>query len=291
LMNNSAGRVSMSKSFFWPMFKRAWDKAFTEANIQAAFCKPGIWPTDSTNIIQSITRPFLVSPKKSGPLRTPKSAKAIRRFHIAYDKSPTVDKVKTIFATTLRLAAQVSILEHENRGLYKAIELQKKKGKKGVRLNLKGEPNKDIVDCYSPAQVVKAREYQEQKEALEAAEEEAKLQRKIQRAANALKKAKEREEREARAAAKQLVKDLQAANQAAKKAPLKKQVSVVSKAKKATPPMSKKQKAPAKAKALAQPPVEGVVVSPIEGVVASEVVVANRRGRAIRLPERFKEKN
>jgi len=33
MMNETAGEVVMSKGFFWPMFKRAWDKAFTENNI------------------------------------------------------------------------------------------------------------------------------------------------------------------------------------------------------------------------------------------------------------------
>lgn len=78
-------------------------------------------------------------------------------------------------------------MEHENRGLYNAIELQKKKGRQGVRLNLAGEANKGIIDCYSPGKVVKAREYQEEKERLKIAEEEAKLQRRIIREANALK--------------------------------------------------------------------------------------------------------
>ena len=70
-------------------------------------------------------------------------------------------------------------------------------------MNLCGELNKGTVDCYSPAQVVKARECQKEKEALKAAEEEAKLQRKIKRAPNTLKnkldkerKAKETTEKE-----------------------------------------------------------------------------------------------
>ena len=89
----------------------------------------------------------------------------------------------------------MACLQHQNRGLFKAIDVQKKKGRQGVRLNLCGQPNKGIVDCYSPAQVVKAREYQEEKEALKAAEEEAKLQRKIKRAVNALKNKLEKEKR------------------------------------------------------------------------------------------------
>jgi hypothetical protein len=42
MMNESGGHVAMTKSFFWPMFKRAWDKAFTKKNIQSAFRKSGI---------------------------------------------------------------------------------------------------------------------------------------------------------------------------------------------------------------------------------------------------------
>jgi hypothetical protein len=194
------------------MFKRAWDKSFTKKNILSAFAKAGIWPTNRKEIIQRITRPSITLHERAlGALKTPKSSKAIRRFQAAYDKNPTADKVKTLFTTTLHLSAQVSCLQAKNRGLEKAIALQKKKTRQGVRLNLAGEPNKEIIDCYSPAQVVKAREYHEEKEALRIKEEEAKFQRKIQRAANALRKAKEEEEkakrkveREAKAAAKKL---------------------------------------------------------------------------------------
>ena len=60
-MNDSAGTDSMSKSFFLPLFKVAWDKAFTESNIQSAFRKAGIWPTDGIHIITAIARPVISS--------------------------------------------------------------------------------------------------------------------------------------------------------------------------------------------------------------------------------------
>jgi DDE superfamily endonuclease len=290
LMNESGGHVTMTKSFFWPMFKRAWDKAFTEKNIQSAFCKSGIWPTDGSYIIKTITRPVAVSPEKSASLRTPKSAKAIRRFYAAYDKEPTVDKVKKLFTTTLHLSAQVSCLQHENRGLYKSIELQKKKGRQGVRLNLAGQSNKDIVDCYSPAQVVKAREYQEEKEALKAAEEQAKNDRKIKRAANALRKkeeevekAKRKAEREAKAAQNQSAKDLATANQPAKKALKKKPVSTIVKAKKAAPTVLSRRKVSTPSGAGARKLVKSIVVAEIEGVVAPAVAGGKTSTRTINL--------
>jgi len=289
MMNDSAGRVSMSKSFFWPMFKRAWDKAFTEANIQSAFKKAGIWPTNGVHIVKSITRPIITSPPRApGVLKAPRSAKSIRRFHASYEKSPMAEKVKTLFTTTIQLSAQVSVLQHRINGLHKALDLQKKKGKKGVRLNLCGQPNKDIIDCYSPAQVVKAREYYEKKEEEAAIEEKRKYDQRVQRAANALKRAKEQEEKEARAAGRQLAKELKAANLSAKKAPKKKPNSVATKAKKAMPTVSKTRKAPIRAKAPAKSTVKAVPDVPAKEVVTLGVVVTRRTGRAINLPARYK---
>ena len=100
----------MTKSFFQLMFKRAWDKAFTKKNIQSAFRKSSIQPTNNSYIIKTITRLVVESPEKSAGLRTPKSTKVIRRFYATYDKEPTVNKVKKLFVTTLHLSAQVSVL-------------------------------------------------------------------------------------------------------------------------------------------------------------------------------------
>ena len=209
MMNDSAGTISMSKSFFWPMFKRAWDKAFTKDNIQSAFCKAGIWPTNGIHIIKAIAHPVITSPEKpAGILKAPWSAKSIHQFKATYEKAPSDDMVKTLFTTTIQLAAQVSVLQHQNKGLLKSIDMQKKKNKKGVWLNLCGNPNKEIVDCYSPAQVVKARQFHEQKEAEKEAEEKCKYDNRVKWAANALKRQAEKEEKEARAAAWQLVSDL-----------------------------------------------------------------------------------
>ena len=76
------------------------------------------------------------------------------------------------------MAAEVSILKHQNRGLQNAIELQKKKNKKSKRLNLVGE-EAGGPECYSPAKVAAAREYQDELEAKEAQELVAKEARKV----------------------------------------------------------------------------------------------------------------
>jgi hypothetical protein len=76
IMDESAGTVFMSKTFFWPIFKVAFDKAFTEKNIQSAFRKAGIWPTNGIQIVKSIARPVVPSPSKApGILKPRKSSK------------------------------------------------------------------------------------------------------------------------------------------------------------------------------------------------------------------------
>jgi hypothetical protein len=99
------GIIRMSKGLFWPRFKIVFNKAFTKENIQSAFRKLGIWPIDGSIVIKTISRPTLSSPEKTQGLRTPKTSKVIRRFQLIYDKEPTKDKVKTLFATTLHLSA------------------------------------------------------------------------------------------------------------------------------------------------------------------------------------------
>jgi len=79
LMADSGGHVLMSKRFFWPMFKKAWDKAFTEENIQHAWEKARIWPTNGDAVIAAVTKPLNPSPKKAlNGLKPPTSAKSIR---------------------------------------------------------------------------------------------------------------------------------------------------------------------------------------------------------------------
>ena len=77
----------------------------------SAFAKLGIWLTNKKEIIQKITCPSIILHEKTlSALKTPKLFKAIRRFQVAYNKSPIADKVKTLFTTILYLFAQVSCL-------------------------------------------------------------------------------------------------------------------------------------------------------------------------------------
>jgi hypothetical protein len=159
-------------------------------------------------------------------------------------------------------------------------------------LNLYRKANKDIIDCYSPAQVVKAREYQAEKEALAVAEEQAKYQRKIQRAANALRKKEEQAEKQRlkaiKDAEKQLAKDLAAANKSVKKVPRKKPASATKTAKTTFLIVSIRQKLSPLPRPGARKPKSRVLVVPPEQVESIGVVVARTASRSINLPQRFR---
>jgi hypothetical protein len=139
--------------------------------------------------------------------------------------------------------------------------------------------------------VVKAREYSEQNEAEKEAEEKCKYNNRVKRAANALRKAKETEEKEARAAACQLTADLKKTTEAVQKALKSQPKSIAIKVKMAAPIVSKTRKALVKAKPPPKSPVKHVVEALIKEVVALEVVTTTRSKHAVKLPQRYVQKN
>lgn len=47
----------MTKRFFYPLFRAAFHKAFTQKNIEHAFEKTGIWPHDPKQVLGKIRKP------------------------------------------------------------------------------------------------------------------------------------------------------------------------------------------------------------------------------------------
>ena len=203
-------------------------------------------------------------------------------------------RINKLFKAVEVKSCEADILRHENMGLRETIILEKKKRKKGVRLNLCGEESNG-GEIYSPEKVANAKTYQSEKAKLEQQEEEAKEARKIQRAANALKNKQEKEkkavEREAKQAAAQLAKEMRAANPATPKTPAKQPKPRAVKPKKAaiSMPKSKKALSPSK-KAIEKNPVV-LEVAPGGGEGGVGEMRVSRTGRAIHLPQRFKNKN
>jgi hypothetical protein len=78
-MHKGLGMVSMTKRFFYPLFRNAYRASFTEKNILYAFEKPGIFPVDLEKVLGKLKCPKV--PKEpdlpANQLQTPKSCQAV----------------------------------------------------------------------------------------------------------------------------------------------------------------------------------------------------------------------
>src|SRR5436190_15965013 len=186
----------MSKRMFWPMFRAAWETAFTEKNVASAWKAMGIFPYDPQKLLNVIDARPITPPEASNPIqytKTPLSGRAMRRAYRNLKCDPTDAALERIIRGSEKLAAMNDCLQHEVRGLKEAISLEKKKRKHGKRLNLLGE--EDIgPQLFSPAQIAQAQLIASEKEKAERQRKEEIENRKAQASALCMKKAQEKKE-------------------------------------------------------------------------------------------------
>jgi hypothetical protein len=238
VLTNSEGETSMTKRMFFGIFKSAFVKAFSEENIRSAWLKTGLWPYNPDLVLDSIraypnTDIVEKSETHSGnerELKTPYTAKSIRRFQTCFAKNPTKALQRKLFKANMTLAAEREIAIHRAECFKRALVLEKKKRKKPKRLNLQGEEATGVSQFYGPEEVKKAREFQ-------AGKIEREEQQKAEKIAKKLKDARDREakkcmeaaekiaraekkkvDREAKVQAKIEAAEIRKANAAAKKA-------------------------------------------------------------------------
>lgn len=193
LMFNSYGIVGMSKRQFWSCFLPAWKASFTEKNIESAFRKTGIFPYNPALVLDVITIPAPIeAPIASGTLKMPLTCRAVRRMQRAYADNPSPTKLKKIFRANERLAAEQDISRHVIRGLTEALQDEKKRRKRGKRLNLLGVEDGG-PQFFSPTKVQAARDFQATKEAEEALRRLNINEKKVAAAAKKEEKEKEKE--------------------------------------------------------------------------------------------------
>ena len=164
LMFNSLGMVSMSKRMFWTVFRSAWQNAFTSENIRSAFFKTGIFPLNPSLMLdQIIKKPASFIKTEVFQVSTPMTNLEVRRVHKAYAQHPTFLLLEKILNANERLASEHSIDQHIIRGLTEALKMEKKRRKRGARLNLLGEKD-DGPQFFSPSKVQAAKDFQTSKE-------------------------------------------------------------------------------------------------------------------------------
>jgi hypothetical protein len=226
-------------------------------------------------------------------LKTPKTCRSVRRVHKAYQHDRRDSILELILHANVQLAAQQSVNTHIISGLREAVRLERKKRKKGRKLNLLGTDDHG-PQFWSPSTVRAARHVQAQKDADEQANRDRIAENKAKTAANKAQKEALKAERALQTAARQQhaleekarkaeeKAQKQAAKQAEKAA--KKAAAEAKKAAKLASASSSKPKPPAKAK-------KQVVVDSGQGVgrLVKSVPVKTTRTRTVRMPQRFKK--
>ena len=189
--------TSMTKRLFWTVFKEAWEAAFTVENIKKAWAKAGIYPIDSSKTVDMITPKTKPEKLLENP-PTPMTCRSVRRVIRAQNTEPA-KCLQILVRSVERLATQHEIDNHVNKGLRRALVIEKQKRKKTKRLNLLGEEDSG-PQLFSPSRVQAAKAFQAQKEAVEEEKKTAVAEKKAQAVANKLQKEKDKQEKALRRA-------------------------------------------------------------------------------------------
>ena len=132
-------------------------------------------------------------------------SQALRHAHRECRQNPTPRKLQRLFSAESTLLVENALYKHENAGLRKTLQMEKmRKGKKGQRLQLLGDDHSGPI-VFSPAKVIAARAYQEQRKA---AEEDDRVEKATKKAQAASRRQQRDEEKERRALARQIKRQL-----------------------------------------------------------------------------------
>jgi len=276
----------MTKRSFYPLFRDSWKEAFTKDRIQHAFEKAGIWPLNPEATIGPLRRPIpeIASPRPN-EARTPLTCRITRRIHKEYKLEPTSKKLELILRGHEKLAAQDSIHRHMIKGLQQSLQLEKKKRKRGKRLNLIGTEDHG-PQFFTPERVQAAISYQAEKEKEEEIEKQAKVD---SRARKALEK-QEKEVQKQLAKEQRLQKRMQAQSEKLEKAARRKAQLDEKRTSLATRKSSialNKARTNARTNATAKRKLGESGLGGGSGPVAKRAIATNSRGRPVITPARF----
>ena len=161
VIQRSCGLSRITKRNFWTMFKTAWEKALTKANILSAFAAAGIHPWQPSKVLDQIkyTTPSPPSSDIETNGKTPGSVRAVRRQVKAIRKAQgSLDREMDKLARAAEnLAIKNEILEHELSGVREALQEETKRRKRGRKMGLfeKDEPGQ--AQFFSPGKIAAAR--------------------------------------------------------------------------------------------------------------------------------------
>ena len=289
IMHDSEGMTTMRKRDFWKIFRSAWKDSFTKENIESGFARCGIWPWNPSMVLKIIeARPTTPLQNSSGedalPLKTPRNACQLRQLKRVGGTGVDARAFKKLTKGLEEALAKLSIQEFRNGRLHEALAHKEKGNKRGKPLDLKGD-EAGGASIWGVEEVLKAKEFQAQKEADTQQLVEEKAQKKEE--AQERKERKEREQQEARIQRQLQVESKKEDQLSSSCKIIEKDITTTSTT---TPKKAiKSRKAPIKTKSKAvsfESPKKNSIVVAIED---SQVVAigTSRSGRLIRAPRHF----
>lgn len=203
LIQSSCGFTRVTKRSFWILFKSSWTQALTLENIRSSFATPGIFPVNSSKTLNSLKyqTPSPTCSDNESKRETPASVRGLRRItkHISKEEDSISADMALIIRGSQKIAIRAEILEHENKGLRKALIEEKRRRKKGKKMGLFDNDEPGQAQFFSPTKIAtvreRAQEIEEQNQREKALAEENKRQRALAREQKAAEAQNRREER------------------------------------------------------------------------------------------------
>jgi hypothetical protein len=148
----------------------------------------------------TIVRPKSSSQIISNLTKTPTSTRSLRRMHARLRKEGKItEETVRLFRVGEKLAVELEIVQHENRGLRQAIIHEKKKRKRGKAMNLYDpDENEGQALFFSSAKIARVRQRNADAEQAEHQRKQNASDKKLQLAIARAEKAREAEEKKNR---------------------------------------------------------------------------------------------
>ena len=224
------GLTALTKRDFFKNFQSAYDRAFTEDNIQSGWHKTGLEPLDPERVLNIFKKGEPEEEDASSDrapsdshssccLDSPSAVRTIRRIvseEVDHRDAQSQGLVAKLGGACLTFATELTLAREREQGYIETINSQKKKRKRGRPFteDLRAEEGLSVL-FFSPSMINRAKELQAAKDEVKELETRNKLLRAQGRAAQkALKEVEARQRREdrtARAAARKTQEALQKA--------------------------------------------------------------------------------
>lgn len=289
-LHESQGLCSLTKRDFFRLFFPSWEKALSQKNIKSAWRSVGLWPFNPEVVLARFIRNDDERPSSSESSRSILQAEDWRRIERLlkdvvsdfYDQN-----TKKLSSTIHHLSTENILLKLRCQGLEKAISTEQKKRQRGKPITFELQaPQDGGAVFYSPKKIQQFRDLQAAKEveiqAIKASKEQDKLRRQ-----------QEKEEKQRLVQERKRIRASQRGIRLQQVEEKKRQKEEARVAKEASVQRQNDFRSARKGRNKASKPSVIQNTGDIAPQGPEEVVKAslptNRRGRQIRLPQRFRE--